>query len=86
MLPLDVSFGLFLYMFELLISNVSLLGCGRSTVAAHLPCLLSLAQMESELLVETTAMYVPGMPQFLREIWSHLYPTRSEERRVGKEC
>jgi len=31
--------------------------------------------MESELLVETTAMYVSGMPQFLREIWSHLYPT-----------
>ena len=62
-------------MFVLLISDVSLLVCGCSIVAAYLFCLLSLAQMESELLVETTAMHVPGMPQFLREIWSHLYPT-----------
>ena len=59
----------------LLISDVSLLVCGCLTIAAHLFCLLSLAQMEFELLIETTAMNVPGMPQFLREIWSHLYPT-----------
>ena len=28
----------------------------------------------AELLAETTAVYVPGFPQFLREIWDHLYP------------
>ena len=28
----------------------------------------------AELLAETTAMHVPGFPQFLREIWGHLYP------------
>ena len=28
----------------------------------------------AELLAETTAVHVPGFPQFLREIWDHLYP------------
>ena len=28
----------------------------------------------AELLDETTAVYVPGFPQLLREIWGHLYP------------
>ena len=31
--------------------------------------------MKFELPVETPALNVPGMPQFLREIWAHLYPT-----------
>ena len=75
MLPLSVYFGLFLYLLVLLISNVSLLVCGYLTLATHSFCFLSLAQMESELLIETTAMHILGMPQFLREIWSHIYPT-----------
>ena len=28
----------------------------------------------AELFVETTAVHITGFPQFLREIWDHLYP------------
>lgn len=37
-------------------------------------CLMPLVQMAFQLLPETTALYVSGMPQLLREIRSHLYP------------
>jgi hypothetical protein len=28
----------------------------------------------AELFAETTVAHVPGFPQFLREVWDHLYP------------
>ena len=30
--------------------------------------------MAPQLFAETTAVHIPGFPQFLREIWDHLYP------------
>ena len=36
--------------------------------------------MALQLLAETTALYVSGMPQLLREIWSHLYPASPAPR------
>ena len=34
-----------------------------------------LLQMVPVLLARTTALTVPGAPPFLREIWTHLYPS-----------
>ena len=31
--------------------------------------------MTTEFFAETSAVHVPGFPQFLREVWEHLYPS-----------